>query len=153
MRNLSLRQKLFYWLTLTTIIPLLIFLPPLTLYQSYAIQKSIDRMCLEQSNQTSVQLDRIFNQINSISNLYFLDPMIEDTLQNGIIYDQLGYNAAQRDIIALQQKYNTSIPDVDLHLTIVANDGRIYGNGVYDHTVPITEIKQRWWYQDRKSVV
>ena len=47
MRNLSLRQKLFYWLTLTTIIPLLIFLPPLTLYQSYAIQKSIDRMCLE----------------------------------------------------------------------------------------------------------
>ena len=74
MRNLSLRQKLFYWLTLTTIIPLLIFLPPLTLYQSYAIQKSIDRMCLEQSNQTSVQLDRIFNQINSISNLYFLDP-------------------------------------------------------------------------------
>ena len=148
MRNLSLRQKLFYWLALTTILPLLILLPPLTLYQSYAIQKSIDRMCLEQSNQTAVHLNMIFNQINSISTLYFLDPMIEDTLQNGIIYDQLGYAEAQEDIIALQQKYNTSIPDVDLHLTIVANDGRIYGNGVYDHTVPITEIKKRWWYQD-----
>ncbi|MDO4269517.1 MAG: sensor histidine kinase [Eubacteriales bacterium] len=148
MQQLSLRQKLIYWLVLTIILPLLIFLPLLILYQGYTIRTSIDNICMEQSNQTAVHLGTIFDQIDSISNLYFLDATLEEVLRDRIIYDRLQYQADQKNIIALQQKYNTSIPDVDIHLTIAANDGRIYGNGVYDRTVPITELKKRWWYQD-----
>lgn len=148
LRNLSLRQKLVWWFVLTILVPLLIFLPILVLFQGYSIQKSVDNICIEQSNQTAMHLNMIFDQIDAISNLYFLDATVEDVLTNRIIYDRIQHQEDQENIIALQQKYNTSIPDVDIHLTIVADDGRVYGNGIYDHTIPVTEIKRRWWYED-----
>ena len=75
--------KMFLCLFLTVIVPLLIFIPMLHTYQNAVQDEEIVYINQERSNQTSEQLDMVYEQINAVSNLYFLDTEIEAILQIG----------------------------------------------------------------------
>lgn len=145
--HMSLQVKMLIFLFLTVIFPLSFFIPLLQIYQNSAIEDEIKYINQERSEQTSEQLEFIYEQINSVSNLYFLDNNIENILRTGHIYDYRQLELDQRKIIPLQKRYNATVPKVDLHVTIISNDNRIYGNGSYNKKVPLSGKENLWWYQ------
>ena len=104
--------KMFLCLFLTVIIPLLIAIPVLQRYQNAASDKEIEQINQERSNQTSEQLDMVYEQINAVSNLYFLDNEVESILRTGVIYDYQQLELDNKKIIALQLRYDKTLPKV-----------------------------------------
>lgn len=140
--------KMFLCLFLTVIIPLLIAIPVLQRYQNAASDKEVEQINQERSNQTSEQLDMVYEQINAVSNLYFLDNEVESILRTGVIYDYQQLELDNKKIIALQLRYDKTLPKVNLHVTIISNDNRIYGDGSYNiQDVPLSQKERLWWYQ------
>lgn len=151
-RNLRIISAPFYakmliCLILTVVIPLSVFIPLLHVYQSTAAEKEINNIHQERSYQASEQLDMIYEQINSVSNLFFLDSDIESILRTGTHYEHQRLADDNAKIIRLQQRYNSTIPKVDMHVTIIANDYRIYGDASYDVEIGLSAMSQKWWYQ------
>lgn len=143
-----LQFKMFLALFLTVILPLSVLFPLLQIYQNTATEEEIKYINQERSDQTSEQLDMVYEQINSVSNLYFLDSEIESILRTGRIYDYQQLALDNEKIARLQQRYNATLPKVDLHVTIIANDNRIYGDNSYDTTnVPLSGKEKQWWFQ------
>lgn len=104
--------KMFLCLFLTVIVPLLIFIPMLHTYQNAVQDEEIVYINQERSNQTSEQLDMVYEQINAVSNLYFLDTEIEAILRTGLIYDYQQLAQDNEKIIRLQQALNAvSFPE------------------------------------------
>nr|WP_325182326.1 sensor histidine kinase [uncultured Oscillibacter sp.] len=140
--------KMFLCLFLTVIVPLLIFIPMLHTYQNAVQDEEIVYINQERSNQTSEQLDMVYEQINAVSNLYFLDTEIEAILRTGLIYDYQQLAQDNEKIIRLQQRYDKTLPKVNLHVTIISDDNRIYGDGSYDtRNVPLSGKDRQRWYQ------
>lgn len=117
-------------------------------FQKNTIQQQMLFVNEERSNQTTQQLELIYEQINSVSNLFFLDEDIEAILRTGIIYDYRQAAIDREKISQLQQKYNATVPKLDLHVTIISDDYRLYGDGSYDRSVALTIIEDQWWYQE-----
>ena len=111
---------------LIVVLPISILFPVLQIYQEKAIEAEIEYIHQERSAQTSAQLEMVYEQINSVSNLYFLDSDIEKILRTGHIYDYPQLEIDKQKVIYLQQRYNATVPKVDLHVTIISNDNRIY---------------------------
>lgn len=140
--------KMVFSVLLIVVLPISILFPVLQIYQEKAIEAEIEYIHQERSAQTSAQLEMVYEQINSVSNLYFLDSDIEKILRTGHIYDYPQLEIDKQKVIYLQQRYNATVPKVDLHVTIISNDNRIYGDGTYDSKVPLTGIQDLWWYQE-----
>lgn len=142
------QTKMFFCLILTVIVPLSVFIPMLQVYQNTANEEEIKLINQERSNQTSEQLDMIYGQINAVSNLYFLDAEIESVLRTGLIYDYRQLALDNEKIVRLQERYDKTLPKVNLHVTIISEDNRIYGDSSYNTSeVPLSGKKKQWWYR------
>ncbi len=144
-RSKSLQNKMLFCLILTVILPSAIFIPALYVYQNSTIERDINSINMERSQQTSEQLEMVYEQINSVSNLYFLDSDLEQTLQEAEgteNTEQVG-----QLVSLLQQRYNATNQKIDMHVTIITNDDRIYGDGSYDAGVSVARSRDTWWYQ------
>ena len=142
------QEKIVLCLLLTIVIPLLIGIPILQNWQSGANEAAIQTINRERSDQTSEQLDMIYEQINAVSNLYFLDTEIEGILRNGRIYDYEQLKEDNDKIVRLQERYDKTLPKVNLHVTIISEDNRIYGDSTYNTAeVPLSAKQRQWWYQ------
>ena len=139
--------KMLICLTLTVILPLSVFIPVLYIYQSNTTETAINDINQERSHQASEQLDMIYEQINSVSNLFFLDSDIENILRTGTYFEHQRLSDDNEKIITLQQRYNATIPKVDMHVTIIANDHRVYGDAPYNVRVGLSTMSQKWWYR------
>ena len=145
---IPIQAKLFLCLLLTIIIPLLFIIPILQNYQSEANEAELRSINQERSDQTVEQMDMIYEQINAVSNLYFLDAEIESILRTGVIYDYRQLALDNQKIVRLQERYDKTLPKVNLHVTIISNDNRIYGDSSYDTmNVPLSAKERQWWYR------
>ncbi|MDO4314720.1 MAG: hypothetical protein Q4C45_03005 [Oscillospiraceae bacterium] len=57
------------------------------IYQNTVAEQEINAINQERSHQASEQLDMIYEQTNSASNLFFLDSEIENILRTGTCYE------------------------------------------------------------------
>lgn len=145
---ISFKAKALVSLLLALILLLSLLITVMLHFQRKTIQEQMRYINYERSNQTTEQFELIYEQINSVSNLLFLDEDIEEILRTGRIYNYGQMAADQEKISILKKRYNTSIPKLDLHLTVIADDYRLYGDGSYDKNVALTIIEKQWWYQE-----
>ena len=139
-RNFMLKDKLITWFVLSVCIPIILFIVIIISYQNYLINIEIHKYGDRQIAQLSERLDLFFTQIRSTSRLYFYDDTISDILANHQNEDKEQYLNEQLKLLELQKRHNANMTDAALEITIITDDSKIYGTGLYNSQVEVRDI-------------
>lgn len=147
LRAMPIHIKTLMCLLVTVIIPVMTLVPILISYQNRVELKNMIELSTDRVKQTSEQLEMIYEEINAVSNLYFLDDDIAEILENSAKYDLEQRLIDWENIHMLQKKYNTMIPQVDVHVTVIADNNWVYSDVAYTKGISNGKIRSTWWYQ------
>ncbi len=146
-RNSMLKDKLILWFVLSVCIPIIFFISIIISYQNYLINIEIDKYGDRQIAQLSERLDLFFTQIRSASRLYFYDDTISQILANHQNEDKEQYLNEQLKLLELQKRHNANMTDTAIEITIITDDNRIYGTGLYNSKVEVEDVNKTSWYK------
>lgn len=146
-RNFMLKDKLITWFVLSVCIPIILFIVIIISYQNYLINIEIHKYGDRQIAQLSERLDLFFTQIRSTSRLYFYDDTISDILANHQNEDKEQYLNEQLKLLELQKRHNANMTDAALEITIITDDSKIYGTGLYNSQVEASDVYETGWYR------
>lgn len=150
-RNFMLKDKLILWFVLSVCIPIIFFIIIIISYQNYLINVEIDKYGDRQIAQLSERLDLFFTQIRSVSRLYFYDDTISQILASHQDEDKEQYLNEQLKLLELQKRHNANMTDTAIEITIITDDNRIYGTGLYNSKVEVEDVYKTVWYDKLKK--
>lgn len=146
-----LKDKLILWFVLSVCIPIILFIIIIISYQNYLINIEIDKYGDRQIAQLSERLDLFFTQIRSTSRLYFYDDTISDILAKHQNENKEQYMNEQLKLLELQKRHNANMTDTQLEITIITDNSKIYGTGLYNSQVEVADVFKTDWYDKLKE--
>lgn len=146
--TISITKKLMFLFLIVIIVPLLVFVALLS-YQYYSFfDREIVGVAQRELTQMSERINMEFERISSVSNLYYLDEDLKETVEYYNIHGVLPDNNIQ----ALLQRYRPAFHSTYYDLSILLLDGSVLDNSVTKiSNQPIDYKKYPWYTQLEKA--
>ncbi len=139
------QTKLMLIFFCTIVIPLIFFGSFLLSQQIITTENEASSSAQRELIQMAEKMSLEFSQIQSISNLFYLDSDLSNFLGD--------YNNSERkvaknihDIDHIVTKYNSGVNNVYFQVAIVALDGKVMGNPMFLNKTPIIQLSEMPWF-------
>ena len=143
----SLKKKLLVWFTLCICIPISLFATTFVFYESNATNREIERYAAKQISLLAEQMDWYFRSVQYISKNYYNSSLVNDIVSPDHPRDKQSFLNDQMALLNMKKVNNYTLEDTTLQITIITQEGDIYGTNLYRSTFDAEEMKQTRWYQ------
>lgn len=134
---------------------IMIILFPLIIYGVITLNLSKRLIEMEVSNsnhkelvQIGEKINLILGQIHSVSNLYYLDSVLERIMFSYNDKDSYEYSINKSQVDEMFVNYNQSIQKMEFLTFIIAYNDKNFCNNNYNHLISASKMINQPWYQD-----
>lgn len=147
MKNSSLKKKLFVWFTLCICIPLTLFSATFLFYETNSANQEIERYAAKQASLLAEQMNWYFRSVKYISKNYYNSEFVNDIVSSDHPRDKQSFLNDQLALLNMKKVNNYTLEDTTLQVTVITNDGTIYGTNLYRKNFNFEDMKQTQWYR------
>ncbi len=149
-KAIHIQTKLMMLFLCTIVVPLIFFGSFLLSQQITTTESEASKSAQRELIQMAEKMSLEFSQIQSISNLFYLDSDLSNFL---IDYNNSESSGVKNihDIDRIVTKYNSGVNNVYFQVAIIALDGKVIGNPMFLNKMPTIDLNVMPWFSSIKS--